>query len=305
MITLRYHIASLSAVLLTLGLGIWIGLAIGSPDLVRRQTALIKESNDKLDIVLSEREQDAQMLEQNRKALSGLVPHFTHGLLYGKRVAIIRTGDYPDAAQAAADALAQTGATVTTSMTISDQFDEVTVKQQKDILGPLTNPAASTDQPGDGTYLFQVLVLALKNGTANNQVVQDAVDRMSNAGLISVSGDFQQPVDLIIVVGGSASPPGELQASDDQARERTILEQMVAPSGFSTMSVVGCEPFDVGTSSIPLFQEAGIGSVDCVDEPLGILDLVYALHGETAAYGIKSSATLVAPASLETAGGSI
>jgi hypothetical protein len=303
MITLRYHIASLVAVLLTLGLGIWIGTAIGSPGLTFAQKQLINESNVKFDQELAKREEEEKRLDQNRQALAGLVPHFTHGLLYGKRIAIVRTGDYPNAVQNASDALTESGAAVTASISVSDQFDDLTDKERRQILGLLSNSAGPPSAPGDASVLFAILVEALKDGTADHPAVQTAVDAMSDDGLITYSGDFQQPVDLIIVVGGYSAEPGELEATDDQAREEALLNLLVSPANFSPLAVVGCESSDVNTSSIPQYKDAEIGSVDCIDEPLGGLDLVYALHGEGATYGVKSGATLLAPASLETADG--
>jgi hypothetical protein len=299
MITLRYHIASLCAIILTLGIGIWVGLAIGSPDLMRQQTALIKQSNKKLDQVLQERQEDAQMLEQNRQALAGLVPHFTHAMLYNKRVAIIRTGDYPDAAQSAIDSLAETGATIACSITISDQLDDISAKQRSDIMGPLMTVPPWSLMPDDNSLLIHTLTQALKSGTTNHPNVQNSVDGMTSSGLISYSGDFSAPVDLIIVVGGVATDPGEVDTTSQQAREKMVIDQLTATNEFSDTQVVGCEPREVDTSSIPIYEEEGIGSVDCIDEPLGVLDIVYALHGETAAYGIKPGSRLLAPASLE------
>jgi hypothetical protein len=304
MITLRYHTMSLIAMLLTLGLGIWIGTAIGSPGLAKEQSALLAESGSKLDAEIAEREEDARLLDENRKALAGLVPHFTRSLLYGKRVAIIRTGDYPDAAQAASDALAQSGATVESSITINTGLDELTDKERREILGSLALQT-SDSAPGDPTALISLLVTALKNGTAQHPDIEDSIARMSESGLISYSGDFPMPVDLVVVVGGSSSPPGEIEATDDQAREKNVLNCLVSSDGFAPDEVVGCEPVDVVTSSIPLYQDISIASVDCIDEPVGSLDLVYALHGESASYGIKSGATLIAPASLETDSGLI
>jgi hypothetical protein len=299
MITVRYHIASLCAMILTLGIGIWIGLAIGSPDLQRRQTALLKDANYKLDQVLQEREEASQQLDQNRQALSELVPHFTHNLLNGKRVAIIRTGDYPDAAQSATDALAQTGATVVSSISISDEFDEATDKERSSVIGSLNLPPTDSATTDQNNALYQIITEGLKIGTAKRQDIQDAIDRISSAGLISYSGDFQNPVDLVIVVGGSSSDPGEIDTSDEQDRERAVLDQLIMPTEFTVAQVVGCEPRQVGTSSVPVYQEEGIASVDCIDEPLGVLDMVFALHGESATYGIKPGARLLAPASLE------
>jgi len=298
MITVRYHIASLCAVILTLGIGIWVGLAIASP-FEKQQTELMKSSVAKLDLLLQERQQDVQFLDQNRQALTVLVPHFTHGLLSGKTVVIIRTGDYPDAAQSVTDALSQTGCTLSASIAISGDFDDVTQKERTDILGPLATLSPWSDDLSDNDGLFHTLVQALKDGTANHQSFQDAIDRMSSAGLITYSGDFSQPANLVVVVGGASSNPNDPDTGDEQAREKELLDELLEEDEFKPSQVIGCEPRDVGTSSIPTYQDEGISSVDCVDEPLGGLDLVFALHGESAAYGVKSGSSLLVPASLE------
>jgi hypothetical protein len=65
--------------------------------------------------------------------------------------------------------------------------------------------------------------------------------------------------------------------------------------------VVGCEPFTAAASSIPLYQNYGIATIDCIERPLGRLDLPFALRGGADAvdYGLKPTASRRIPVSLE------
>ena len=63
--------------------------------------------------------------------------------------------------------------------------------------------------------------------------------------------------------------------------------------------MVGSEPLDAVTSFVSTYQKYGIPTVDCMDKPLGRLDLPYALRGEAADYGFKATANRRIPISLE------
>jgi hypothetical protein len=301
MITVRYHIASLCAMILMLGIGISIGLILGQ-NIEQHQAELTKQYYQKLRDLKQAEQDESQLLNQNRQALTAVEPHLTSEMLAGKRIAIIRTGDYPEAAQDATDALALTGAIVTSSITISNEMDDVTDKQRANILGPLETLPPWSNDPGDNSGLYHTIVQALKIGTTNHQNIQDAVDRMSSSGYISYSGDFGQPVDLVIVVGGSSVQSSDPDYADEQTREKAVLDQLISEDGYSADRVVGCEPRLAVSSSIPLFQQEAIGSVDCIDEPIGALDIVYALHGESGVYGVKPGAHLLFPSSIATGG---
>jgi hypothetical protein len=83
--------------------------------------------------------------------------------------------------------------------------------------------------------------------------------------------------------------------------ETALISQLTAyGSGSSGLSVVGCEPYDAEQSSMPTYATARIPSVDCIDLPIGELDLTYALlvHDATA-YGVKTTATRLVPEAID------
>lgn len=85
---LRYHVASLSAVFLALGIGIVIGTAfVGSP-LVSRQTGMLH----RLETHVTELREETRERERTEEALEQLIPQAVRGALLGKRVLVVQTG---------------------------------------------------------------------------------------------------------------------------------------------------------------------------------------------------------------------
>ena len=101
----------------------------------------------------------------------------------------------------------------------------------------------------------------------------------------------------VVIVGGFVDDqtddtlPSALSASDV---EQAMLLDLTTDA--ARLTVVGCEPFDAVQSSLSNFTGAGIGSVDCVDLPIGELDLPFALRdNDHIAYGLKSTSTRELP----------
>ena len=152
MLDFRYHVSSLAAVFLALGIGIIVGLGFGDPAITRQQTKLLQDSNAKLDTVLGERTQDRLLLSKNREALRALAPRLTRDLLIGRRVAVVRDGDYPEAAQEAQDAIAQAGGIVSSVTVLTDRFDVLSDKERQALI---TDLGASAASPALGPASFE------------------------------------------------------------------------------------------------------------------------------------------------------
>ena len=114
---------------------------------------------------------------------------------------------------------------------------------------------------------------------------------MEGQGLIAVKGDLSRPVALFVLVGGG-------DGTDDGAAglDTALADQLTAANG--SARVVGCEPLDAAVSSVQAYQDDGMATVDCIDQPLGQLALPFALRGETDSYGLKPTAARQLPASL-------
>jgi hypothetical protein len=290
MLDIRYHIASLTAVFLALGFGILIGSSYAGPAAIRQMSVQIQRQNQRLDNAVQLNEQDHAYLKQYEDAVAELMPRIVQSRLTGKRVALIQTGDYPDAITDASAVVAQAGGTVASTTTLMGHFDMLSQQSRENLAKALGGQAS------DDSTILKPLTLAICLGTSAHPNLENELSTLEQDNIIERSGDYSAPVDMVVVVGGSATP-GDANAGP--THEDELIALLKSPHGGQNAPVlVGCETRDAAQSSIPTYLRAGIASVDCIDQPLGALDLPFALNGESSAYGVKATADRLIPPSL-------
>lgn len=283
----RYHIFYLGLMFLMLGFGVFVGASVIGPAQVRSQTQSIANLRQQTNKVLQDGDQARDRLAKDEGILAALRPGRVRGKLAGKRVVVLQTGDYPDAATDAATAVSDAGATVVATVVLTRGWETLNPRQ-RDALDAIA-PVGSDPSAQDGA-LLSALAGALSDGTDAGTAPAKTLEALQGQDLITLTGDLSRPCGLFVVVGGG---------SDETDAPRTDAPLLVgfrasAPSA----RVVGCEPSAAASSSVPAFQTAGIASVDCVDLPLGQLDLPFALRGDTGDYGIKPTARQTLPEAL-------
>lgn len=262
---LRYHVASLAAVFLALGIGILIGTAfVGSP-LVARQTGLIK----RLEGQVADLQRDTRAAERTEAALSQLVPGTVAGSLMGRSILLLQTGAFADAVDEARQALEAAGATVYRAELPLDAW-----RDQAD------------DRAPEEAHR---LAAALAAGDAA------ALEEFRTSGLLAGEG-APAAIRLVVLVGGSSASlatPADKPADLVVARRRDLpLAEALSALG---VRVVGAEPTRADLSFIPVFREARLTTVDCVDRAAGRIALPAALTGEAGAFGLKSTSERALP----------
>jgi len=283
MLDVRYHIFYLGLMFLMLGLGIIVGASIIGPAQIRQQAGAIANLRVTTNQVAQSRDLARNRFTKDEAALSSLRPTLVRGRLAGKRVILMQTGDYPEAAQAANTAVSDAGAMVAATVVLTDKWGALLPKQ-REALSSLADP---TDAGSQDRTLLAALAAALTTGSGEPNPTLEA---LKEQGLITVSGEMSQPCTLFVLVGGK---------SDD-----TVGASLDGPllDGFKAapaeVTLVGCEPSTSATSSMPAYQSAGIATVDCIDLPLGQLALPFALRGEKGDYGLKPTAKQPLPDSL-------
>lgn len=256
----RYHVASLSAVFLALGIGILVGTAFVGNKIVDRQTSLIHN--------LEERVQDfrRETLERERteSALRELVPGWLAGKLNGRSVLVLQTGRYNDAADETERVLKQAGASVTRLALPDDVWyrNADIAAAARRLATRLADGAAVGESEGDGLLRGDVPVT-------------------SGRSVVLVGG-----VSTAEALGADQAPPRLLRERD------AVLIQTLAERGVRT---VGVEPLAAEVSFLGAWRNAGIATVDCIDRAPGAISLVAALNGETGAFGLRADADLAVP----------
>lgn len=271
---LRYHIASLAALFLALGIGILIGTAFVSSPVVERQTRFIRNLDDKV----NDLRRETQETVKNEEALSALLPRLVTGKLAGRRVLVVQTGNYAAAAEQTEQVLRQSGAVVNRITLPDDAWrrrgatSAALSEEARRLAALLVGPTAPADLEAfrrDGLLL----------GT-----VEEAAPR------------------LVVLVGGAQAPAKTAVAApgaDDasillRARDLPLIRAWLS----SGVAVVGVEPLEADVSFIPAYQAEGLATVDNIDRAAGQIALPYALRGEKAAYGMKATAERILPVSL-------
>lgn len=273
---IRYHFVYLIAVFLMLGMGMLIGASFVGPDQIKRQTTLIRDVRGQANQAMQDAQASHDQLQKTEDAMNHLRPNLVRGKLAGKRIAILQTGDYSDATQDAATALRDADAASVVTIVLNAKWGEL-------------NPA---DEAVDLTKFARALYLGTSS-TGTEQTMQNLQDQ----GLVTVTGDLSQGCALFALAGGAKddsgfAPPGAL--------DRKLVEHLQTAS-HSNAVIVGCEPFDAAVSFMPVYQSIGIATIDCIDRPLGQLDLPFALRGgqNTDDYGLKPTAKRLVPITLE------
>lgn len=291
MLDARYHLFYLIAIFLMLGFGILIGASYYGPVQVSQQKKVLQSLAAQTNKVVQERNEARDRMTKDEAALSSLRPALVRGKLAGKRVILVQTGDYPDAAQAANTAVSDAGAMVAATVVLTDKWGALLPKQ-REALAPVADP---TDAASQDRALLAALAAALTTGSGGGGGASKALEALKEQGLITVSGELSQPCTLFILVGGKSDDTAGAPL-DGPLLDGPLLDGFKATP--ADVTLVGCEPLGAAVSSIPAYQSAGIATVDCVDLPLGQLALPFALHGGKGDYGLKATARQQLPDSL-------
>jgi hypothetical protein len=289
MIDIRYHVTSIMAIFLALAIGIIIGSSL-APGETNKLTSAVKAQSLKVDLIYNH---DQDLISKDEDSLMQLAPQFVQNKLQDRSIAIIQTGNEGDAANKEAQtAVELAGGTVVSTTVITSQFDKLTADDLSQYRQLMPEIASTSDPLAD---TLSPLVLALSQGTDKSSFLDGYISILIKHGLIKTSGDYTRPVSLVIIVGGIAQPSTE-DSKILATRETTLVQQLLQRPN---LKVVGCECLTTTTSSIPVYHATGIASVDCIDNPVGKIDMVYALTGEKASFGYSPTADRMLPADID------
>ncbi|MDD2585376.1 MAG: copper transporter [Syntrophomonadaceae bacterium] len=289
MIDLRYHIASIVAVFLALGLGILIGSTIvGDNVLVNQQKKMIDRLEEQFYVL---RERESELVESNeyKNQIIGnyenysraMLPPLVRDRLTDYKVAVVVSGD-SEIPAGMLNALSVAGAEVVSkTVALSNlNFSDKNLKQDVQKFYGLDNNA------GRDT-LRQYIATSVGHIMLNDAETGGTKDFLQKMNLIKFSGDNSIPVDGVILVGGANNIANLHVKSFDQG-----LIDILTVEG---IRIFGVETKDVKYSFMPQYQENNISTIDNIDFSPGQISLVLAMEGEPGHYGVKPSAQKFMP----------
>ncbi|RJX21888.1 MAG: copper transporter [Desulforudis sp.] len=284
-IDFRYHIASLVAVFLALGIGMLIGSTmLDETVFTDRQDQIAERLEQHLTQLRQENEevrvQLAALENENvfqRQVSRDFLPYLVAGRLDGMKVAIIETSTYPHE-QDLRPLLELAGVEVQSLTTVNNNF--AVTGHKAEVLAH----AQWVDMPD------KQLVKKLATTTAEMVLAgpTEFTDYMIHEDFLTVTGEYGAPVDAVIFMGGSHDreilPVSEV--------DLPMLEYFTA-RGISTFGVE--ESVSVG-SYIKEYQRKCRATVDNIDTAAGQFSLIMAMAGREGHYGVKETAQRLLPA---------
>jgi hypothetical protein len=295
MFDLRYHVASLAAVLLAIAVGIVIGVAIASGGEVEKRTLDLRESQiADLEQQLEAAQAQAEQSNRDQGGIEDLVEQSYSALmenrLSGKEVAVVFLGPLDgglrrDIEKTLTDARAGSPVRVTALELPID------VTAIDDLLDDDSTLAAYVGdaQLGDlGEALGRELVFGGETplwDLLDDQIVEERTGALTS----SVDG---------VVVARSWIPEETEDPAEEGRHSQTeaLLVGLLRGLNESGLPVVGVEESRSELSTVGAYRDVGISSVDNVDTLAGRMALGLLLAGgEPGTYGTKDSADAVLP----------
>jgi hypothetical protein len=298
MVNLRYHIVSLTAVFLALGLGILAGTTVIDQQVVsglKANTAALRNDLDRVRGNVSDLQRQLEVWDRFGTAIE---PPLLEGRLAGRAVVILSDRRVPgEVISELTEALTFANAKRPTRLTLTDKWTLGSPTAVEQLALALRMNSTNADEV--------IAAAASRIGSrlgagANPRADDDLIKTLTDADFLDVddlpsSGSFPAANALVVVV--SSGDAEEVPALDD-----FFVPMVRALSG--TRIVAVAEPTTADRSLVELVRGDGemaraVCTIDHVDTVAGHLSVVYGLRalgaGEQAAhYGVRRGAT-VAP----------
>ncbi|WP_031515131.1 copper transporter, partial [Desulfofalx alkaliphila] len=284
-IDFRYHVVTLVAVFLALGIGIIIGSALlGSEAIVQQQREMtdrleaqlqeIRMENKTVQARINELEVDGTIQKQFEKQV---LPVLVSGKLAEQNVVIIETNNY-GMRDELLSTLEMAGAQVSSVTTLLNGL----------------NPGAQGDElrsslgleEGDEGRITEQLARLIAEGIVTGDK-QAAFNTLAQSDMIKNVGEYGVPLNAVIIIGGS----------HDESLVKTDVIDNVMISYFldKGIPVFGLEDSNATISYMEEYQKFNISTVDNIDTVPGQLALVMAMSGKSGHYGVKPTAQRLLP----------
>ena len=286
----KYHVVTIAAVFFALTIGLVVGSLYVSPQVADGQKRAIVSLRDTINKDVAEQRAD---IERYQKFVAQAAPLLMHDRLAGETVAIVQTGDYPEAVAKVREALLQAKARVTCITHIDEAFNRSDERLKAHLAslheeqGPTGD--AETKLPADRTELAAAFAdILTRRGTAPPDALLTVLENEKYLHL-EPDANFERPVHYVVMVAGSRSASSTRPANVDQP-----LVEALQKAG---IKVVACEPQNAEISDVAAYRTLNISAatVDNIDSEIGQCALILALRGNRDDYGVKETAHHLLP----------
>jgi len=288
MIDIRYHIASIVAVFLALGLGILIGSTIVGDDLlVDQQKKVIDRLEQQFEELrtreaelTTDSEYKSNIINKYENYSQAVQPLLVQNHLKDYKVALVVCGD-SDVPAGLQNALSMAGAQMVTKTVLLGNMKLDNSKLRAALLD-YYHLDAKTSADTLRRYI------AASVGTVITGTAQpDLISYLQSNGLVKFTGNTSVPVNGVILLGGANNLGAYYADSFDRGLIAYLSSQGVMSFGVETSRVT--------YSCMENYQKESISTVDNVDLSPGQVSLIVAMEGEAGNYGMKPTAQKFMP----------
>ena len=284
---MKFYVVTIVAIFLALAIGIFVGFTLDAQNvMIGQREDMAAKLEEKFDYLRSENVDLKKEMEalneadsQYKDFINKIYPELVKNRLSSLKVAIIETNDdyiYSGIGKS----LELSGASVSSIITIKDKFlneDLLLSTLNKDNIDEDLNKNNVIES--SMSDLTKCIITGEKSETLDSLIAND---------LINIVGDIKEPVDFIIVAGGSSS-------EEDANNVGIIDKRIIEFSKKSNVPVIGVEKTKVKFSYIDEYKNLRISTVDNVDTVIGKVALIMAMEGRPGNYGIKPSSEELIP----------
>lgn len=279
MFDFRYHVVTIIAVFLALGLGILLGVTIADRFVSSAERNLKGSLQDDLRDARSERAQARKDLRIRDDFEQRTYPTIVQSMLAGQHIGVVAIGELPGKlASAIRDALEPSGASMSAIGTIRAplRLDRIGDRLADTPLRDLESN--SKTQSALGKRIGRELITGGRLLRKTDQLL-----------FSSRSGNFGG-LNGVVYVRVKRSIEGHDKRVADRF-ESALLRGMADRK----ISLVGVEKTDADPSQAVFYRDHDMTSVDDIDLVAGRVALVFALSGAKGQFGIKPTATQLLP----------
>ena len=321
MIDFRYHLVSIVAVFLALGLGLLVGATALQPTALGGLIRLSQQERKQIDSALATNRQLSRQIASNDQFAQSVAPQLLDQLLAGERVVVVEApGASGQVISGVDQALAQSGAAVSGHVQLQNKFFDTSpsTEQQLSQLAQQFAPPGASLQGSPVAQASQVIASAILTKDGPGQPVAGQRDSASAAllsgfgaeGFLAVNGQPDARATLAVVI--TPDTPQSTSISNPQSQRLVTLAQQLNLAGQGTVvagSVDGSGPGSV----IDVMRNGGraghLSSVDNANHTIGQIVVAQALaeqlRGVSGSYGATSSAASAAPSPAPTPSASV
>jgi hypothetical protein len=190
-ISWRYHVVSIVAVVLAFGLGILAGSSVVGDELVEQLRQNTRQARE-------ERDQALDLVEQHRAFAEGLQPTLRDGVLTGEEGVVVTMGGVDEPARATVEELTAAGVEVLATLELDPRLTDAetpeNVAAMEEVLGLVgSDPDSLSGRMADA--------LAVRLAAGPEEGEEDVLGTLMAAGLVTADRDLDE--DALLRIGGA------------------------------------------------------------------------------------------------------